>query len=75
MKQHRPPRIATWLLKHLLPGEDSEPLAGDLLEEFEHGRSTGWYWRQAITAVMIGLSRKTRSFGATVVFAALWAIP
>jgi hypothetical protein len=63
------------MLKHLLRGDDKEPLAGDLLEEFQNGRSTGWYWRQAITAVVTGLARSTRSFGVSLVFAALWTIP
>jgi hypothetical protein len=47
----RPPRFATWLLEHSATGPKSEALLGDLVEQFQRGRSSGWYVRQAICAI------------------------
>lgn len=50
-----PPRIARWLTGLFTMDEQSEAIAGDLLEEFtEISRSSGpaharrWYWRQSV---------------------------
>lgn len=51
-RSRRPPRLALWLLETYLP--DDEPLAGDLVEAFEAGRSRWWFWRQAIAGVVLG---------------------
>jgi hypothetical protein len=45
----RPPRLASFLLERLAPG--NEALHGDLEEEFSAGRGTAWYWRQVLAAV------------------------
>jgi hypothetical protein len=52
MKSSQPPVFATWLLKHLCPGQYSEALAGDLVEEYRRGRSESWYWRQVLVAIV-----------------------
>ena len=44
-----PPRLATWLLGWL-EGTCS-PLVGDLHEEWQHGRSAGWFWRQTMSVL------------------------
>ncbi len=49
-----PPSVATWLLKHL--ARKNEALAGDLIEEYRRRRSTSWYWRQALTAIVVSRS-------------------
>jgi hypothetical protein len=54
MKLRRPPAIAAWLI------ERNSPLAGDLLEEFQRGKSRGWFWRQALMAVLTGLGHNVR---------------
>ena len=41
-----PPRLATWFLSWLEGA--SSPLVGDLYEEWQHGRSAGWFWRQTM---------------------------
>lgn len=74
MRQTEPPVIAVWMLQHLSPGPRNEALAGDLFEEFCSGRSTGWYWRQVLAAVVIGCFRELLNHRFTLVFAALWSI-
>jgi hypothetical protein len=56
MRGSEPPRAATWLLEHLVPGSMSDALAGDLLEESAR-RGAAWYWRQVVLAIVIGLFR------------------
>jgi len=52
MKARQPPAFATWLLKHLCSGQYSDALAGDLVEEYQRGRSESWYWRQVLVAIV-----------------------
>jgi hypothetical protein len=47
----RPPLLATWLLTHFTSDGRSESLIGDLIEQYRGGRSSAWYWRQAVTAI------------------------
>jgi hypothetical protein len=49
----KPPRIATWLLLHLVGGRYAESLAGDLIEEYQGGRSGVWYWKQVLIAILM----------------------
>jgi hypothetical protein len=44
-----PPKLATFLLNHLLPGNPA--LIGDLAEEFRQRQSPFWYWRQVVGIV------------------------
>ena len=50
----QPPRIATWLLKRTLSSPSRESLIGDLVEHYRLGRSSAWYWRQTLIAVIVG---------------------
>jgi hypothetical protein len=74
MKQISPVALATWMLEHLPMGSHDESLSGDLLEEFQSGRSVGWYWRQAFTAIAVTLSSKARVYVLPLVFSAGWSI-
>ena len=56
MTDMRPPVLATWLLKHAARGNDA--LIGDLFEEHRRRRSSVWYWRQVLTAVVVNRSRE-----------------
>ncbi len=69
-----PPALATWMLKHLVPGEGNEALEGDLLEEFQRRRSASWYWRQVLAAILgfSNLSRVAWLTFWTAIFAGLW---
>jgi hypothetical protein len=55
-----PPRTATWLLQHFGPRYQSESLAGDLFEEYQHNRTAAWYWRQTVVAIACGCARCVR---------------
>ena len=55
MTDKQPPALATWIVKRA--AGRNEALVGDLLEEFHRGRSAVWYWRQALTAVVVGRAK------------------
>ena len=69
-----PPAAATWMLKHLVPGERNEAMAGDLLEEFRRGRSGNWYLRQILAAIVIGCFRDLIHHRMGLAYAAVWSI-
>jgi hypothetical protein len=56
MRSSKPPELASWLIEHLIPGIKKDALVGDLLEEFNQGRSAAWYWYQALVAVLVNFS-------------------
>jgi hypothetical protein len=60
----RPPRIATWLLRHFADPYQRDALLGDLQEEYERGRSAAWYRRQVAVAILAGMisGLRRRSF-------------
>jgi hypothetical protein len=49
MNRHQPPKVAL-LLTRLLP-HDCEALVGDLVEDYQAGRSPLWFWRQVVVAI------------------------
>src|SRR5204862_2655301 len=51
MNALKPPALATWLLTRLAPGEKRASLIGDLIEQHQRGRSSAWYWRQAVSVI------------------------
>jgi len=75
MTPKHPPRLARWVLEHLTTSEQKDALSGDLLEEFRGGRSSGWYWRQVATAVIVSLTRTLRINWFTLAFSVLWVLP
>ncbi len=60
MNPRTPPRVAVLLLKWFGVAKD-EALAGDLLEEFDCGRSSSWFWRQTGSVILISVGRVLRS--------------
>jgi hypothetical protein len=69
--------LAIWCLEHLTFGADHEALCGDLLEELQGGRSTGWLWREVLTAIGIRAWQKTyqaaKPYALPLVFSAGWS--
>jgi hypothetical protein len=67
MRPSRPPRLADWLLFRLACGPKRHSLVGDLHEQYERGRSSLWYWRQAAKAIVlnsgISLGRNALALG------------
>jgi hypothetical protein len=37
-----------------------ESLSGDLVERYQRNRSSGWYWRQVLSAILAGAARDIR---------------
>jgi pimeloyl-ACP methyl ester carboxylesterase len=66
--------FASWMLEHLTFGSDNEALSGDLLEEFQFGRSATWYWRQALTAIVSRACWSAREFAVALAFSAAWSM-
>lgn len=61
MNTVQPPRLATWLLQRMTSGPRSESLIGDLFEQYRNRPSALWYWRQAITAIVLGIGADLRA--------------
>jgi hypothetical protein len=70
----RPPESAAWLLRHFGGGSHSDSLAGDLFEEYQHGRSPLWYWKQVGAAILIARWRGIRAFAMSLAKAFLWVL-
>lgn len=60
MTVRTPPVLATWLLRHLGSGYHGEALEGDLFEEYQHGRTCLWYWRQTCVVIVTARARSIR---------------
>lgn len=60
MKPSKPPALATWLLEHIRFSTTDGVIAGDLMEQFNRGRSAAWYWRQVLLAIVVGCAREVR---------------
>lgn len=73
MKPGKPPVVATWVLENLIPGKANPSLTGDLLEEMAQGRSSRWYWRQVLLALLIAYVNEVRANWPALVFAGLWS--
>jgi hypothetical protein len=63
------------MLRHLYVPLHKDDLTGDLLEEIQSGRSTGWYWRQVLHATLDGLLQQTWNHRFALAFALLWTVP
>jgi len=56
MKSSEPPSVATWLLEQFAIGRGGNGyLIGDIVEEYRFGRSRLWFWKQAVSAVLVSL--------------------
>jgi hypothetical protein len=73
MKASNPPALAAWLLENFRFGAPCDALAGDLLEQFHQGRSSAWYWRQALAAILIAFTAELRNHKALAIQAVLFS--
>jgi hypothetical protein len=55
------PPVATWLLTQFVTGNLRESLLGDLFEEYQAGRTVGWYWRETLAALFVSMRISLRS--------------
>jgi hypothetical protein len=62
--------MAARLLEWLVRCPHGDALAGDLIEQYRDGRSTAWYWRQALLGIVICLA-KDRTLGGFAVLGSL----
>lgn len=60
MRSKQPPQVATWMLKHFGSGSDNDALLGDLAEQYRERDSTAWYWRQAISGIVVSFFKEIR---------------
>jgi len=74
MKQTASIALATWMLEHLTPQPYDKALSGDLLEEFQSGRSAGWYRRQVVFAITVRLFNKSRDSALLLAFSTTWSM-
>lgn len=49
------PALPSWLLKQFVPVKKREALLGDLFEEYQAGRTAGWYWRETTIALLVSI--------------------
>ena len=74
-----PPKIASALLRCF--GGVNEGAVGDLLEEFQSGKSSAWYWRQAAGVVYAAVIQEVRVHPTALALCVLlgwfcaWAVP
>jgi hypothetical protein len=73
MNRMGPPPLATWLLEHLAPAGRDEALAGDLLEDFRSGQSSGWSRRQVLSVFALAWLDILRARFPLLLFALLWS--
>ncbi len=61
MMRREPPAFAMWLLRQWGSPYHGDSLAGDLIEQFQEGRTRAWCWRQVAAAILIARWRFVRT--------------
>jgi hypothetical protein len=62
MIERIPPKLALWLLKAWGSPYHRESLAGDLIEQYQEGRSKAWCWKQVAVAVLVARGQFIRAW-------------
>ena len=52
MSTHHAPQAAMWFADRFISGARRDSLVGDLVEQFDTGKSTVWFWRQVLAAIV-----------------------
>src|SRR5580692_5996302 len=60
MSERVPPKLALWMLEHWGSAYHREALAGDLIEQYQEGRSRAWCWKQVCVAILAARARAVR---------------
>jgi hypothetical protein len=76
MKPSKPPALAAWLLERARFSTTDGAIAGDLMEQFNRGRSAAWYWRQVLVAIAVGCISDVRHHSVLAIRAIVitWAV-
>jgi hypothetical protein len=61
MSARKPPKLAMYLLERYASPYQRESLSGDLIEQFQSGRSTWWLSRQVLSAILVAWMRVIES--------------
>jgi hypothetical protein len=56
-----PPKLALWLLARYAAPYRRDALIGDLIEQYQEGRSRAWCWKQVAAAILTGRARAIRA--------------
>ena len=56
-----PPKLALYLLHRFAAPYQHESLVGDLIEQLHSGRSTLWFWREVLSAILVARKRELES--------------
>jgi hypothetical protein len=60
MRSTEPPKVARWLLGHFGSSPNNDTVIGDLDERYHQGHSYIWYWRQALSAIVMSFYTEVR---------------
>src|SRR5690349_1533255 len=58
---NQPPTLAKWLLGHFGCSPNNDAVIGDLDEQYRHGHSRRWYWRQVVVAIVVSFFKEVWS--------------
>ncbi len=56
----RGPSVSIWFLRHFGCSTKNESIIGDLVEQYQQGRSRVWYWRQVFIAILVSFVTEIR---------------
>jgi hypothetical protein len=70
-RRREPPTLAIRLLHFCIPFHSRETLLGDLLEKFEQGRSSRWFWREVFIAILLSIGGALRIYPGEILLAVI----
>jgi hypothetical protein len=73
-RRREPPTLAIRLLHFCVSFHRREALLGDLLEKFDQGRSSRWFWREVFIAILLSIGASLRPQPGEILFAVIGTI-